>query len=40
MDDFTIKELNEMGRSSSDEIIVEDYQEGFQEPDENPVKLF
>jgi glycerol-3-phosphate O-acyltransferase len=31
MDDFTLKELNELGRNSSDEIIVEDYEEGFEE---------
>ena len=31
MDDFTLKELNEMGRNSSDEYIVSDYEEGFQE---------
>lgn len=31
MDDFTLKELNEFGRNSSDEFIVEDYEEGFEE---------
>jgi hypothetical protein len=30
MDDFTLKELNEMGRNSFDEFIVEDYEEGFE----------
>jgi hypothetical protein len=29
MDDFTLKELNELGRNSSDEFIVEDYNDGF-----------
>ena len=31
MDDFTLKELNEFGRNSSDEFIVSDYDEGFEE---------
>lgn len=31
LDDLTLKELNEMGRNSSDEFIVSDYDEGFQE---------
>lgn len=31
MDSFTLKELNEMGRNSSDEFIVSDYEEGFEE---------
>jgi nitroreductase len=31
MDDFTLKELNEMGRNSFDDFIVEDYEEGFEE---------
>jgi hypothetical protein len=31
MDDLTLKELNEMGRNSSDEFIVSDYEEGFEE---------
>jgi glycerol-3-phosphate O-acyltransferase len=34
MDDFTLKELNEMGRNSSDEFIVSDYEEGFKEEQE------
>ena len=38
-DDFTLKELNEMGRNSSDEFIVSDYEEGFEEPEEKPEKL-
>jgi len=41
MDDFTIKELNEFGRNSSDEYIVSDYDEGFEEEegiDENPLE--
>lgn len=39
-DDFTLKELNEIGRNSSDEFIVEDYEEGFEETDEKPDKLY
>jgi len=39
-DDFTLKELNEMGRNSSDEFVVEDYEEGFEEPEEKPEKLW
>jgi len=39
MDDFTLKELNELGRNSSDEFIVEDYEEGFEEGEEEPGKL-
>jgi len=31
MDDFTLKELNELGRNSSDGFIVSDYEEGFEE---------
>lgn len=31
MDDFTLKDLNELGRNSSDEFIISDYEEGFQE---------
>lgn len=31
MDDFTLKELNELARNSSDEFIVTDYEEGFKE---------
>lgn len=30
-DDFTLKELNELGRNSSDEFIVSDYEETFDE---------
>ena len=39
MDDFTLKELNVMGRNSSDEFIVTDYEEGFREGEEKPDKL-
>ena len=39
MDDFTLKELNEMGRNSSDDFIVSDYEEGFTEGEEKPEKL-
>jgi glycerol-3-phosphate O-acyltransferase len=40
MDNFTLKELNEMGRNSSDEFIVSDYEEGFEENGDKPEKLF
>lgn len=40
MDDFTLKELNEMGRNSSDEFIVSEYEEGFTEGGEKPEKLY
>ena len=40
MDNFTLKELNEMGRNSSDEFIVSDYEEGFEENEDKPEKLF
>lgn len=39
MDDFTLKDLNEFGRSSSDEFIVSDYEEKFEDLDEKPEKL-
>jgi hypothetical protein len=39
MDDFTLKELNEFGRNSSDEFIVKDYEEGFRESEEEPGRL-
>lgn len=39
MDDFTLKELNEFGRSSSDEFVVEDYDQGFEQEEEKPEKL-
>jgi hypothetical protein len=39
MDDFTLKQLNEFGRDSSDEKIVSDYEQGFVEPEERPEKL-
>jgi len=31
MDSFTLKELNEIGRNSSDEVILSDFEEGFKE---------
>ena len=40
MDDFTLKELNEFGRSSSGEFIVEDYEEGLEKPGDRPGTLF
>jgi hypothetical protein len=39
MDDFTLKELNELSRNSSDEFIVSDYEKGFEEPEDKPEKL-
>ena len=37
MDDFTLRELNELSRSSSDKLIVEEYEKGFEEtPEEGP----
>ncbi len=40
MDDFTLKELNEFGRSSVDEELLEEYEEGFEEtPEEPPAPL-
>lgn len=40
MDDFTLKELNEIGRNSSDDFIIEDYEEGFEENEPGPDKLY
>lgn len=40
MDDFTLKELNEMGRNSSDEYIISDYEEGFDDQEDKPEKLY
>jgi hypothetical protein len=31
MDDFTLKDVNEMGRNSSDEFIMEEYEEDIEE---------
>ncbi|HVZ55616.1 MAG TPA: hypothetical protein VG870_03070 [Chitinophagaceae bacterium] len=31
LDDFSIKEVNELGRNSSDEYIVSDYEQGFED---------
>lgn len=40
MDDLTLKELNEMGRNSSDELILDEYEEGLEEePEEPPAPL-
>ena len=33
MDDFTLKDLNELGRSSSDDFIMEDNEEGEESPE-------
>jgi len=40
MDDFTLKELNEIGRNSSDEFIVQDYEAGFEQKEEKPENLY
>jgi hypothetical protein len=40
MDDFTLKALNEIGRNSSDEFVVEDYEAGFEEAEEDPGRLY
>ncbi len=40
MDDFTLKDLNEFGRSSSDKFIVSDYEQKFWDVEEKPNKLF
>jgi hypothetical protein len=39
-DDLTLKDMNEIGRNSSDEYIIGDYEEGFEEPEEGPNKLY
>lgn len=38
-DDFTLQQLSEFGRDSSDEKIISDYEQGFVEPEERPEKL-
>lgn len=40
MDDFTLKDLNELGRNSSDEFIISEYKAGFEEKEEKPEKLY
>ena len=40
MDDFTLKELNEIGRNSSDEFIVQEYEAGFEQQEEKPENLY
>ena len=40
MDDFTLKEVNEMSRNSSDEFVLTDYDESFEDTEEVPEKLF
>lgn len=39
MDDFTLKELNELGRNSSDEYIMNDEGNEFGENEDRPAKL-
>ena len=38
-DDFTLKELNEISRNSSDEFILDEDEESLEEMDERPEKL-
>ena len=40
MDDFTLKDLNEIGRNSSDEFIIDDYEQGQTNIEEKPEKLY
>lgn len=40
MDNFSLRDLNEMGRNSSDEVIISDYEIGFEAAEEKPEKLF
>ena len=40
MDDFTLAELNEFGRSSDDDFIIAASEEDFEEVEEKPEKLF
>lgn len=40
MDNFSLKDLNEMGRNSSDEVIISDYESGFEATEEKPEKLY
>lgn len=40
MDTFSLKELNQLAKNSSDEYIVSDYEAGFEEPEEKPDKLY
>lgn len=40
MDDFTLRELNQLGWNSSDEVIISEYELGFQEGDDRPEKLY
>lgn len=37
MDDLTLKELNELGCNSSDELILDEYEEGLEEEPEEPL---
>src|SRR5687767_13661610 len=40
MDDFTLKDLNEIGKNSSDEFIVSNYEAVFEESRDETEKLF
>ena len=39
-DDFTLKELNELSRNSSDEFVLMDYDETFEDDEVEPEKLW
>lgn len=39
MDSFTLKELNEIGRNSSEELIISECEEGFTDSGQKPEKL-
>lgn len=39
MDDFTLQQLSEFGRDSSDDKIISEYEQGFAEPEEKPERL-
>lgn len=34
LDDFTLKEVNELSRTSQDELVIDEYEEGFEEKPE------
>lgn len=40
MDNLTLKELEEISRNSSDEFIVEDYEQRFEESSDKPENLY
>jgi hypothetical protein len=40
MDDFSLRDLNEIGRNSSDDYILDDLEAGEEETEEKPEKLY